>query len=205
MEVLVILTMLFFLALFLAMLLPALATPRHHSRNWCSNNLMQVALSSQLWAGDNNDKLPMEISVTNGGAMELAAAGNATAVFQVMSNELGTPRVLLCPKDLEHGRASDFGPNFNRTNVSYFIAQNPIKGAPQSILAGDDNIESGVNPMKPGLRLMSSNIVYHWSATRHVHYGTIVSANGSVLSLTDSPLNNLIRTNDPNPVRIAIP
>lgn len=137
--------------------------------------------------------------------MELAAAGNAVAVFQVLSNELGTPRVLLCPKDIEHNRAPNFDAGFSAKNISYFIALESIKGSPQSMLAGDDNIEFGGNAMKPGLRLMSSNIFYRWSATRHVHAGNIVLADGSVQSLTDSMLNNQVRTNDPGTIRLAIP
>lgn len=67
MDVAVILALLFASLIFVAMLLPALAAPRRHSNNWCPNNLKQIAMSLQLWSGDNNDKLPMEVSVTNGG------------------------------------------------------------------------------------------------------------------------------------------
>jgi prepilin-type N-terminal cleavage/methylation domain-containing protein len=35
----------------------------------CVNNLHQIGLAYRSWAGDNNDKFPMEVSVTNGGAM----------------------------------------------------------------------------------------------------------------------------------------
>jgi len=51
----------------------------------CLNNLKQIGLSYSAWAGDHNGKFPMDVSVTNGGVMELAATGNVAAVFQVMS------------------------------------------------------------------------------------------------------------------------
>jgi hypothetical protein len=39
----------------------------------CVNDLKQVGIAFRLWEGDNNDKYPMAVSVTNGGAMELIA------------------------------------------------------------------------------------------------------------------------------------
>src|SRR5271156_2319033 len=57
----------------------------------CVNNLKEIGLADRIWAGDNNDKYPMEISVTNGGTMELAATGDVIATFQAISNELSTP------------------------------------------------------------------------------------------------------------------
>ena len=52
-----------------------------------------------MWESDNNDKYPMSISVTNGGAMEAVLNGNPMRVFQVMSNELSIPKILICPED----------------------------------------------------------------------------------------------------------
>jgi hypothetical protein len=44
----------------------------HSGRINCINNLKEVTLGYIIWAGDNNDKFPMQISVTNGGTMEYA-------------------------------------------------------------------------------------------------------------------------------------
>ncbi|HEY5233132.1 MAG TPA: prepilin-type N-terminal cleavage/methylation domain-containing protein [Verrucomicrobiae bacterium] len=59
-EVLVVIVVVAFLA---AMFLPALVNV-HHTRMPlnCVNNLKEVELSFRIWAGDNNDKYPMEIS-----------------------------------------------------------------------------------------------------------------------------------------------
>ena len=56
----------------------------------CEINLRQVGVEFRSWEGGYDDKYPMQVSVTNGGAMELVATGNLVAVFQVMSNELST-------------------------------------------------------------------------------------------------------------------
>src|ERR1017187_3375460 len=53
----------------------------------CVNNLKQISLSFRLWEGDNGDKYPMSVSVTNGGTMELAAGTNAWFSFLVMRSE----------------------------------------------------------------------------------------------------------------------
>jgi competence protein ComGC len=77
-------------------ILPQLAKRRAKtSRIGCTNNLKQIALSFRIWAGDNNDEFPMNVSVTNGGAMELALRGSIYESFLVMSNELSTPKILV--------------------------------------------------------------------------------------------------------------
>ena len=91
-EVMVVVFILFVLA---AILLPALAAAKKKtSKIGCTNQLKQIGLAFRIWTGDNQDKYPLEVSVRNGGAMESAVLGDAVAVFQVMSNELSTPKVL---------------------------------------------------------------------------------------------------------------
>src|ERR1039458_640520 len=88
------------IAILVALLLPVLA--RHHSggqRIDCTNNLKQLGLAYRIWAGDNNDKYPMQVSAINGGAMELVGGPDEWKTFQVMSNELSTPKILYCPED----------------------------------------------------------------------------------------------------------
>ena len=63
-EVVVVLVV---LAALVAMILPRLAAAKRTSGPTCANNIKQIGLSFQIWAGDNNGKFPMEISVTNGG------------------------------------------------------------------------------------------------------------------------------------------
>ena len=73
-------------------------SPEHSSRINCVNNLKLIGLAYRIWAGDNNDKYPMQVSTTNGGTMELMADGkNVWRNFLVMSNELSTPKILFCP------------------------------------------------------------------------------------------------------------
>ena len=84
----------------------------------CVNNLKRIGLAYRAWEGDHGDKYPMNVSATNGGAMELVAIGDVVAIFQVMSNELSTPKLLLCPADTKRIEAT----NLNDLNgkISYF-------------------------------------------------------------------------------------
>ena len=149
----------FLVALIVLMLVPALRAPR--DRDWsridCLNNLKQVGLAYKVWAGDNNEKYPMDVSVTNGGAMECAEAGDALAVFQVMSNELSTPKILYCRIDEEHSCATNFGSALSAKNISYFVGLDTDTNSPQKFLSGDDNFEVASQPIGSGIQTISAN------------------------------------------------
>src|ERR1017187_9579944 len=67
----------------------------------CVNNLKQIGLSFRIWALDNDGHFPFNVSTNSGGTMEFCAMGpdgfdrNAALHFQVMSNELSTPLLLV--------------------------------------------------------------------------------------------------------------
>src|SRR2546427_9718150 len=85
------------LALLAMAIIPARTSNKARaSRIHCVCNLKQIGLSFRTWALDNQGNYPMQVSITNHGAMELVGTGLLFSVFQVMSNELSTPRVLLC-------------------------------------------------------------------------------------------------------------
>ena len=171
--------------------LPRMARTRCYGhRINCTNNLKQVSLAFRIWAGDNNDKMPMQVSVTNGGAMEAVMDGNYTAVFQVMSNELNTPKILFCPdeKNPKRQAAVVFGASASpevkvfiaAINLSYFVGLDAEDTKPQTILAGDDHFTvAGLKP-KPGLFALSTNAVVEWRNERHPKQGNIALADGSV-------------------------
>ena len=131
------------IAILAAMLLPALAAAKKKAqRISCVNNIKQVGLALRLWSGDNGDKYPMTVSTGSGGAKEYLftianglPAGtpvngyNPGKAFQVMSNELSTPKIVFCPSDNLH---ATYATNFSdgdflggitgnpKTKISYF-------------------------------------------------------------------------------------
>ena len=190
----------------LAMLLPALsAAKRKSSKINCVNNLKQLGLAYRIWEGDNGDLSPMGVSITNGGAMELAVAGNVIAAFQVMSNELSTPKILLCPKDIPRTYATNFAGLAN-SNISYFVGVEVTNDAsPRLILSGDSNFEIGGTPVKPGLQSFWTNDPVGWTATRHVRAGNLGLADGSVQAVNFLKLRDYFEQTGWATNRLAIP
>jgi hypothetical protein len=175
-------------ALFVSFLLLALllvAGPRHPGRHiTCISNLKQIGLAYRLWEGDNNGKYPMAVSVTNGGAMELVATGNVAVCFQVMSNELSTPRILHCPEDTHRTYATSFSTGFSGANISYFINPDAAETYPQMIMLGDDNLLVDGKPVQPGILTLWTNTTIAWTKDRHHGVGNIGMADGSAMQVT---------------------
>jgi prepilin-type N-terminal cleavage/methylation domain-containing protein/prepilin-type processing-associated H-X9-DG protein len=190
------------LAILAAVLLRVLAKAnRRESRINCVNNLKEIGLAYRVWEGDNGDKYPMFVSVTNGGVMELIATGNVAACFQVMSNELSTPKILVCQKDADRIVATNFTTDFDNNKISYFVNPDAAEAYPQMMLSGDDNFEIGGVSVKSGLRELSTNAPISWTAARHKFVGNLCFADGSVQQVTQSGLRSaLVATN-----RLAIP
>ncbi len=184
---------------FIFVILPSFARSRaRSSRLGCTNNLKQVGLAFRQWGLDNNDNYPMQVVATNGGAMEQAHLGSAYTVFLVMSNELSTPKVLLCPDETNRKRvrANTFAPTapagsppgivpFTSTNnLSYFVGLDADATNPNTIISGDDNFNIGKVRPNAGLLLLDTNSPVTWTKGRHVYGGNVGLADGSVQSFS---------------------
>jgi len=191
------------LILLAALLLPALSAPRSKRHVSCANQLKQVAVAFRNWQGDNGDKFPNEVSVAKGGAMELALRGDALSVFQVLSNELGTPKFLYCPADVDRHEATNFA--LTSKNVSYFVNVDADPTLPQGILAGDDNLEVNHLRVKPGLVEMDSHTTMAWLPTRHRLCGNVVIMDGSVQAVNNLMITNYFCPTNGSRIRLAIP
>ena len=201
-EVLVVITVLAILA---SILLRSVAKAKIESRIGCVNRLKQIGLAYQVWSGDNGDKYPMGISVTNGGSMELVSTGNVFATFLLMSNELGTPKILHCPEDAEHLGASSFD-QFTSSNISYFIGVDVSNRAnPLAVLSGDDNFQVGGFPLKSGLQELWTNTPFSWTSARHKKMGNLAMADGRVQQVTQIGLCEAFQQTGVATNRLAIP
>jgi prepilin-type N-terminal cleavage/methylation domain-containing protein/prepilin-type processing-associated H-X9-DG protein len=171
----------------------------------CVNNLKQIGLAFRIWEGDNGDKLPARVSERKGGAMEPALRGNVAPVFQVMSNELATPRILLCPADADRFAAENFTAGFDNSTISYFAGLDAADDKPAMFLSGDENFAIDGRPVKSGLLLLATNAPVSWTAARHVNRGNIGLADGSVQTTGSSFLRQLLVQTGVATNRLALP
>jgi hypothetical protein len=108
----------------------------------CENNLKQIGLAFRTWAIDHDDQFPFNVSTKAGGTRELCAKGsdgfdqNAALHFQVLSNELSDPKILVCRADAAKQPAIDFS-TLEALNVSYQLRSgtNISDATPGEILA----------------------------------------------------------------------
>jgi hypothetical protein len=115
---------------------------RKAQRITCVNNLKQIGLAFRIWEGDHDDQFSFNVSTNAEGTRELCAPGkdgfdtNAWLHFQVMSNELNSPVVLVCPQDSAKQAAVDFG-RLTAANVTYRLRSGTNIGDthPREILA----------------------------------------------------------------------
>jgi prepilin-type N-terminal cleavage/methylation domain-containing protein len=159
------------IAILAAMLLPALARAKARAQRInCANNLKQVGLAFKTWALDNGDRFPMLVPSSDGGPYHQNLFGTGPTygatymfeVFMVMSNELSTPKILVCPSDDRNsftnfwtanpprdsgGKvANDPAPGvFNNWKMSYALGKDCSDGNPQMVLTVDRNIFGAAN------------------------------------------------------------
>jgi type II secretory pathway pseudopilin PulG len=202
-EALVVIALIVMLA---AVLLPALAAGKTKSlRIACVNNLKEISLASKIWEGDNGDKLPMQVFATNDVMMKAIASGNSWQLWQTMSNELMTPKILHCPVDQQTAYATAFAQGFSDTNISYLLNLDASDTYPQMILNGDDNIAVNGTRAVPGILKMSTNSPVTWTQERHHNAGNIGLADGSVAQVSGTGLRATLIDSGTNSVRFVIP
>jgi prepilin-type processing-associated H-X9-DG protein len=201
MELLVIIAMLVVVA---ALLLPAFTRAKHTSQSICCNcNLKQIGLGFKTWAIDYTNSFPMSIATNFGGTREYIATGETFRHFAAVSNEVSTPRVLVCPRDSRRS-AADFGRSFGNSNLSYFVGIEAEDASPQMFLAGDRNITNGV--MLPNRVLeLTTNHLTGWTRDLHDGWGNVALADGSVQGFTTIRLREAIPHTGAATNRLAMP
>lgn len=171
----------------------------------CIKNLRQIGVAHWIWRADHDNQFPASALITNTNMREWIAAGNAVPFFQIMSNELASPNVLVCPADRDHEAALSFTNGFSAKNISYFLGLDATDTNPQLLLSGDDNFEIGSVPVKPGLLEIPTNAPLAWTAARHNFAGNISLADSSVQQVTQSGLRRALMQTGVATNRLLIP
>lgn len=97
----------FLLIIAVVICLSKLRLKRYAESISCGNNMVCIGFATRLWEEDNSNRL----------------AGD----FLSMSNELCTPKILICPSDKVRKTANDWG-SFTTNNSSYEILRPNLSG-----------------------------------------------------------------------------
>jgi prepilin-type N-terminal cleavage/methylation domain-containing protein len=193
------------IAILAAMLLPALAKAKAKAQQInCVNNLKQVGLSFRMWAQDNQDRYPMKVAAVDGGSSGSVAA-NVFRHFQVLSNELSTPKIVVCPSDTTTAAltfANNPGP-FVNTAISYFVGVDADEGRPQMFLSGDRNLvpnanttgNNGATAALNGFALGNGNN-HKWGDKIHQNKGNVCISDGSVQQYSVNRMREAAKNTD---------
>jgi prepilin-type N-terminal cleavage/methylation domain-containing protein len=207
------------IAILAGMLLPALANAKAKAqRIACTNNLKQVGLAFRTFAVDNSDQFPMSIALASGGSADTITDPTKTwLTFLVMSNELGTPKIVNCPADSSHSPAQTNWQGYQlqgNATLSYFVGIDAKETEPQMLLSGDRNVtNTTLNPSTgAGYNIVGyfiSNAVSQttagWSKSMHKNNGNVVLGDGSVQQHTSSRLREQFRNSQDYSNRLAFP
>jgi hypothetical protein len=126
--------------------------------------MKQIGLAFRIWALDHGNQYPCNVGVGDGGTKEMCSWRNSdhfeknpAVHLLVLSNELSTPKILVCPGDSEKSKAPDFqgltaanvsyqlrsGTNISAANADEVLARCPIHG---HTLHCDATVASGTEP-----------------------------------------------------------
>ena len=183
-----------------AVLIPALRNAKlKAARISCTSNLKQIGLGFRIFSTDNGDRYPMQIPASLSDSNNPPAPRPIYQYFASLSNELGTPRVLICPND--HRRFATNWASLRNPNLSYFLGFMAKETEPHSLLGGDRNLATNGVAVSNCIVDVNSNSVLSWTAELHGGSGNVMLGDGSVQQWTSTILRTgLVMTN-----RLIIP
>lgn len=197
------------LSIFVTMLWPAVCGTRMQAhRVTCLNNLRQIGQGFHAWAGAHEREYPWAVPASAGGtgveletgARSIPLTGTAWFHFAALSNELASPRMLVCPADLTRKlhSAQNWGARaggyLNLTNrhrsLSYFAGLHANAEQPDSLLSGDRHVRVlGLAYCRPGINsaaVLGPQPNVGWTNRPHGDAGHFLRNDGRVELVSNS-------------------
>jgi len=150
------------IAILAALLLPALAKAKAKAAQVnCVADMKQVMLAFLVWVNDNNvNGFPWRTSIADGGGYDaptetapatwgpqgLNIRNNAYFQFCFISNQLGSPKVLVCPADKHVGPQRQIADNWGNSQNGGFLNPNYKNNAVSLAV----NVDSGEQDTSAG-------------------------------------------------------
>lgn len=188
------LTVIAIIGILAALLLPAVTRSQMRAKRIvCVNGLGQMGIAYQIFMHDHAGKFPMQVPMSDGGSQEFVQNGYAVGGefyfsfrhFQVLSNELAVPKILICPADTRLP-AVNFSALQN-ANLSYFIGVNADYDRPGSVLVGDRNLANVTHP-SPSIVHGGAGNQLRWTRELHEYKGNVLFSDAHVEEWTPTLL-----------------
>ena len=188
-----------------ALLLPTLAKSRaRSSRISCVCCLKQIGLALRMWSNECGEKFPWQVTTNRNGSAEWLGPNDTFRHFLVVSNELTTPKVLVCPSDRSRTRSSRWEGFTSNRHLSYFIGLDADETRPQTILSGDRSISTN-GQFLTGLVRLKTNSPVQWADGIHGAGGNVAHGDGSAQQLIRSGLARQLMADTNESIRLLIP
>ena len=174
------------IGILMAMLFPAVSQGRMRAKRiQCVSNLRQIGIVFQSFAHDHNGLFSMAVPANAGGSLEFVQ--NTRLVpgdsyfsfrhFQSLSNELVTPKLLVCPADTRLPATNFAG--LKNENLSFFVSPDAQYSRPGSVLSGDRNLTNYWAPTATTVRLTPGSYL-RWTHELHRFKGNLLFSDGHV-------------------------
>ena len=187
-ELLVIIAIVGILA---SLALPTIAKAKTKAmRAKCISNLHQIGISYRTFAGEHENRHPMQVPGRYGGSMEAVRYGSGYTYrhYQVMSNIVVSTHLLVCPADKI--KYSTNWTDIRGANLSYFVGVDAVSGNSLQMLGGDRNITNRSPAVHTSV--FSTNSQAGWTPDIHLENGNVLFADGHVENLDEEKLQKAI-------------